>query len=93
MAWRDDGTLPRIHDRLRSAVRKAAGDSQPTAAVLDSPSVQTTESGGPRGSDAGKKVKGRKRHLLVDTLGLTLSVAVLPADVPDRDGTRPCWSR
>ena len=89
LAWRDDGTLERVHDRLRSAVRHTAGrDLQPTAAVLDSPSVQTTEAGGPKGYDAGKKVKGRKRHLLVDTMGLILSVAVLPADVQDRDGAK-----
>ncbi len=89
LAWRDDGPLERVQDRLRSAVRHKAGrDLPPTAAVLDSPSVTTTESGRPKGYDPGTKVTGRKRHRLVATLGLILSVAVLPADVQDRDGAK-----
>ena len=75
---------------LRSAERKRVGkDPQPTAAIMDSQSVKTTEeSAHPSGYDAHRNVKGRKRHLLVDTLGLLLSVYVSPADVQDRGGAQ-----
>src|SRR5271170_8229746 len=60
----------------------------PTAAILDSQSVKVSNHGGVRGYDAGKKIMGRKRHLLVDTLGLILHVVVHPADIQDRDGAK-----
>ena len=77
-------TTPRCVEgrRTRGARKKKA----PTAAILDSQSVRTTRRGGVRGYDAGKKILGRKRHLLVDTDGLILKVRVHAADIQDRDG-------
>jgi len=88
--WSKQGKFEQMHDRLRAQWReREQRRAEPTAAVIDAQSTRGSPQGGETGYDAGKKVKGRKRHLIVDTLGLVLAVSVTAASVQDRDGAHP----
>jgi transposase len=89
-AWRDSGLWPQIVSVLVMAAHEAEGrEPAPTALVVDNQSVKTTEAGGPRGFDAGKKIKGRKRDIAVDTMGLPIECQITAASVQDRDALAP----
>jgi putative transposase len=93
-AWRRSGAWERLLDALRHEARRREGrDNEPTAAIIDSQSIKGSRTSGLRGYDAGKKVKGTKRHLLVDTTGLLLCVVVHAANIQDRDGAKQVFDR
>lgn len=87
--WTADGTWERLNDLLRRRLRQLVGkEPDPSLAILDSQSVKATEAGGVRGYDGGKQINGRKRHILVDTLGLLIALVVHAANIQDYDGAR-----
>jgi putative transposase len=87
--WRNDGTWSKLNDALRTQVRhQNKRQKSPSMGIIDSQSVKTTERGGPHGKDAFKKVNGRKRHLVVDTLGMVVAAVVHSAGIQDRDGAK-----
>ena len=92
--WRDNGLFEHLNDMLREQARKKVGkNAHPTAAIVDSQSVKTTRIGGIRGIDGNKKINGRKRHVVVDTLGFILTVVVHAANIHDSQGVRMVLKR
>jgi putative transposase len=93
-AWITDGTWQQIQEALRERVRRAAGrDPDPRSAYIDSQSVKTSQGGEQRGYDGGKKVQGRKRHIVVDSLGLLVAVVVTAANVDDAQAAQDLFAQ
>ena len=92
--WRQNGIWDLLHERLHKKVRRRHGkEDSPSVGILDSQSVKTVQQGGQRGYDAAKRIKGRKRHLVVDTLGLMIMAVVHRADIDERQGGKYLLAR